>query len=373
VLDTVMLAAILTLQASAPQTARVTGRLVEEGPSTPIGDARIVLTAAVPPPPPSPGGPPQIPSFLGATDADGRFSIERLPAGTYRIQAQKAGFTLNPDSTTQTFLRLDVAEARDIGTMTLRRGGVVAGRVLGPSGQPMAEARVVVIATQSDMPGIAYNGVAMRGNILTNDLGEFRAYGLQPGAYYVYAAPPAEANAGLMVGTSTRATAMATTFYPRGLDRADARIVSVAAGQTTSGIEIRIVEAPAYHVSGVVVDEAGAAVPNAMVFANIMTLGGSMGPFDAPRRTQTDEQGRFTLTGMTPGAYNVNASIPFRPPTAVGAVSSPGAISGTVTGIVTSSVVAVPSGATIPSQARVTITDGNVADLRIVVRRPQLR
>ena len=87
------LSALLTLaQAAAIQSpGRITGQVVEQGRNTPIANARVNLVSMARPT----GGPPRM--FEAIADADGRFALENIPPGAYRIQAAKAGFA------TQTF------------------------------------------------------------------------------------------------------------------------------------------------------------------------------------------------------------------------------------------------------------------------------
>jgi hypothetical protein len=84
----VALSVLLTLaQAGAtPSPGRITGQVVEQGRNAPIANARVnvFLTGR------SVGGPPQL--FEAVADADGRFAVENIPPGAYRVQATKAGF-----------------------------------------------------------------------------------------------------------------------------------------------------------------------------------------------------------------------------------------------------------------------------------------
>src|SRR5258708_18176400 len=82
---------------------------------------------------------------------------------------------------------LDLADAQkmDKVDVSLPRGGVLAGRVVDELGEAVADADVTAMRMQFA------NGkrrlVPSRRNSTTNDLGQFRVYGLPPGEHHVSA------------------------------------------------------------------------------------------------------------------------------------------------------------------------------------------
>ena len=116
------------------------------------------------------------------TDADGRWEAPDLPAGGYTLSVSKAGYLKIEYGQKRPFERgktLDVAPGQllDRIDLTLPRSGAITGRVFDEFGDPAAAVFVD----------------------LTDDLGQFRIYGLAPGDYFVSAwfAPPGEAAAAL--------------------------------------------------------------------------------------------------------------------------------------------------------------------------------
>ena len=151
------------------------------------------------------------------------------------------------------------------------------------------------------------------------------------------------------------------------------------AGQTVEGIVFSEVMVPVFQVSGVVVDETGAPVPEAMVMLmpDFAAGGRSFGP--GPR-ARTDREGRFRIVNVANGAYVANASVPIVTQGGGwggGATSwSSGSASGGASGGVSYAVmVESRNGVTTSyrsddaSQAKVAVQDGHVTDLRLVVRR----
>jgi hypothetical protein len=154
----------------------------------------------------------------------------------------------------------------------------------------------------------------------TNDLGEFRLYGLPPGEYIVVASPQP-------FGLATASVPIAMlpeTFYPGSPDRTAAQVLTVAAGQTVV-IDFPLFAAATFSVSGAVLDENGAPVPGAVVTMAIdpradgadrqfeHVIGAAYGGVSAGHvTTQTDASGKFTIGKITSGAYYATAAVVVR-------------------------------------------------------------
>lgn len=146
------------------QNSSVEGVAIRLGTTDPIPGARILLA--------------QVDGRLGdtrvaTTDERGRFVFGAVPAGTYRLMAQHEAF-VRPDGRT---IAVEVGQSvRDL-VVAMTPTGVITGRVVDEYGDPAAD--VSVRATQKDSTF----------ETTSNDLGEYRLFGLPPGAYVVSAAP----------------------------------------------------------------------------------------------------------------------------------------------------------------------------------------
>ena len=124
--------------------------------------------------------------------------------------------------------------------------------------------------------------------------------------------------------------------------------------------------APAFRVSGIVVDENGEPVAGAMVTVmgdprNGMLMGGPVG------NARTRDDGRFVVGDLTAGSYRVSASIPRMMSgsgTGGGFVRWSDSVSGTVVGGVSSGMVG-----GIEQPTEVVVTDADVSGVRVTVRR----
>ncbi|HEY3043799.1 MAG TPA: carboxypeptidase-like regulatory domain-containing protein, partial [Vicinamibacterales bacterium] len=130
--------------------AQVSGRVLEAGTEVPIPGASVVF------------------AFRGrsrlqaVTDQDGRYSFEELEPGPYRLTVQKTGFVPLDPATVPTYWVL-AGQSLDVATVSLQKGGVVAGRILDSFGQPLVDINVRAVK-----PGAAIDRMAEASR--TNDL-----------------------------------------------------------------------------------------------------------------------------------------------------------------------------------------------------------
>jgi protocatechuate 3,4-dioxygenase beta subunit len=371
-----LVAASLGQSPSAADSAgRISGRVTVEGSGTPVSGARIMLFPAGPSTGPM-GPPPQT-----LTDQDGRFAFDPLAPGTYRVIAQKTGYTPLLDPSRARTVRVGAGQAIDGIDLRLQKGAVIAGKVLDAAGDPLPDVRIMAMRRVSPPAGSPRLAPAAGAGQQTNDLGEFRVAGLPSGEYVVAAMPTPLPLQMLGAATSNRTpstaqaarTTIATTFYPGTTDQAAAQPIAVAAGAEVDNIVFSMQSAPAFRVSGIVVDENGDAVAGAIV----MLMGDPRsGMFiGAVGNARSQDSGRFDIDGVPPGIYRANASVPM-------AISGSGGGGGVVGSVVGGSVVGgVVSGFASTSAGggpaatpfEVVVTDASVNDVRVTVRRPTQR
>jgi hypothetical protein len=125
--------------------------------------------------------------------------------------------------------------------------------------------------------------------------------GLAAGDYLIVASGrrdgPFEA---VQTGTTTT---FAATYFPGTLDQNAARVMTLASGQTATGVEFAIVTVAAFRVSGIAVDQTGRPSPGAMV---VLIPDLRTGPF-APMMSIADDEGTFTIGDVAPGTYRMTA------------------------------------------------------------------
>ncbi len=286
---------------TAAGDARVFGRVVDAATSRPLRGAFVVAV-----PHRLAGGPvisdprtAPTPPVATRTDADGRFALGELLPGEYSLVARRSGYVqqqLGQASPSTPARRLVVERGAVAGPIefALMRSAVISGRVLDAVGAP-AE-RVYVSAVQLRRVDGAWRLQGVQ-SAETDDLGEFRLFGLPPGSYLLSAVPSRGA-----VPPGTFATPpdrdVVPTFAPSVTSPADAQVVRVSAGEEAEA-HIHLLEAVLATVEGRVVDSRGAPVRDA--FVNLQPQG--------PLRvwpgisTQVQPDGSFVIHDVPPGAY----------------------------------------------------------------------
>jgi uncharacterized membrane protein/protocatechuate 3,4-dioxygenase beta subunit len=182
-----------------------------------------------------------------ATRADGRYIIDFLPPGAYRIRAFVTG-DYSGEWYSNTYNREDAAivnaadgiEVSNI-NFSLSVGGTISGRVLqNTGGQPLAGALV----SASD-----YDSGEWRSDTLTREDGSYIIHGLPAGSYRVAAS----------------GSDYARTYYAAAFDYDAAMPVAVAAGIDTPNINFSLT--PSGSISGEIKDSNGQAITGAQVIA----------------------------------------------------------------------------------------------------------
>jgi Carboxypeptidase regulatory-like domain len=344
---------IMSLFAQTPgSNGRLAGRVVDAASQKPIAGARVTAMQIAETQLGTYGGPP----IETLTDDEGRFAFEGLPTAVFQLEAKKNGFASWPEPMAGRTFHVTNGQTMSV-DIALKKGAVLTGRVIDSRGEPLAEMMIMVLRTGGDQPDAF---PFMQGNNHTNDLGEFRVANLAEGPYVLMAVPqPREPFAQQARST----TAMAPTYYPSTTDRQAAQKVEARAGETAEGLQITMVVAEAFQISGTVVDAAGKPAGGAMVslMSERMLI-----PF-MPSMVTAQPDGTFRITGVLPGDYRLMATAStgdffgggsFEVASlggGIGAVSSGFSLSGADDSIQAPGV-------------RVTVGDADVGGLRIVAR-----
>jgi hypothetical protein len=283
-------------------TSGLKGRIVATDTGTALRRAQVRISS------------PDIGSKTALTDAQGRFEFKELPAGRFNVSVSKSGFVTMQYGQNRPFepgrpIELSDAQLMDKIDIALPRGSVLAGRVVDELGEAVAEADVTAMRMQYQ------NGrrrlTPSGRNATTNDLGQFRIYGLPPGEYYVSATFRAGGPVMLdMLGPAANQSGVnqsgyASTYYPATANPAEAQRVAVAVGQELSSVDIQLQPVKLAKVSGMAMGSDGRPMSGAIVMlVPSMKDAVLFGPGGTSR---TDKDGNFTLNGVTPGDYSLQA------------------------------------------------------------------
>ena len=256
---------------------------------------------------------PDIGSKGALTDANGRYEFKDLPAGRFNLSVIKSGFVTMQYGQRRPFepgrpIDLSDGQLLEKVDVALPRGSVLAGRVVDEFGEPVADATVSAMRMQFA------NGrrrLVNAGRMApTNDLGQFRIYGLAPGEYYVSATLRTMDTMVMdIMGTqggptgSNQNSGYAPTYYPGTPSPSEAQRVSVGIGQELSSVDISLQPVRLAKITGTAVSSEGKPMGGAMIMLMPSSRDAMM--FMPGGTSRTNASGQFTLNGVAPGDYTL--------------------------------------------------------------------
>jgi protocatechuate 3,4-dioxygenase beta subunit len=297
-----LLPLVLAAQAKPEEPCTLSGQVVNTATGEPVRRALVVLHRID-----SSRAATNIQSTHSVTtDTAGRFAMEGVAPGKYRLSASRNGFVetqygARAPGKTGTLMTLEAGQKSTDLAMRLTPHGVVAGRVLDEEGEPLTGVDVQVTRQQYIQ---GRKQLARAGSALTNDLGEYRVFGIPPGRYYVSATLRANPN---LPQTDEE---YVTTWFPRTPDASAAAPVDLAPGAQLRNIDIPLSKMRTVTVRGRVTSEAGAPAGGDTAprsFLNVMISARSTTVFGGAfaRGATVGPQGTFEFRGIAPGSYTV--------------------------------------------------------------------
>jgi hypothetical protein len=306
-------------------TARIRGRVIAADSGAPLRRAQVRLTSQD-----------ARTAKSATTDTEGRFELADLPAGRYTLTVSKAGYLTLQYGQRRPLERgrpIDLTDAQVLERtdVLLPRGGAVTGRIVDEYGEPLADATVQALRYQ--YVGGQRQLVPAGRSAQTDDLGQYRIYGLPPGDYYITAAtrtpmaafqaavvavpPPtggpldagvmglqaAQAMREALGGSDDDVTGYAPSYYPGTTTLSDAQRVTIGIAEDMPGISFAMTVAKLARISGTVVDSQGQALARGMVMIRPRRGGGSVMFFRAGATNGVVNGGAFTVNGVPPGDY----------------------------------------------------------------------
>ena len=294
-------------------TARLRGRVLSVESGGPVRRAQVRITS------------PDIGSKSAMTDAEGRYEFRDLPAGRFSLMANKAGYVTVQYGQTRPFesgkpIDLSEGQTLDKADISMPRGSAISGRLVDEFGDPVVDA--IVNAMRSVWSGGRRRLQPTGRTAMTNDLGQFRIYGLSPGDYYVNAtfrggdmgiemaamatAMGVGAGAGGPVGSNPN-SGYAPTYFPGTANGSEAQKISVAVGQEAQNTDFALLPVKLVKITGTIISSEGKPVEGSMINAlprngdapgMMMMMGGN---------ARSDKNGNFTIPNLAPGEYTLQS------------------------------------------------------------------
>jgi hypothetical protein len=222
------------------------------------------------------------------TNAEGKFRIAGIPAGSYQVTLDRVGYVASSEATRGP-VTLTPGEKKDNLNVKLVPVGAISGRVLDADGQPMDGLQVHTEQGERTMR----SGV-------TDDRGQYRIGGLGPGRYRVRAVTRNLAVPPEIRTDGTTETLYADTYHPGALDVKGAARVAVGPGSDVTGIDIRLVRAPIVRMAGRVTG-----MPEGAKNVYVLVTRGNGG--QGGQGAQVKPDGGFELWRPDPGKYKLRA------------------------------------------------------------------
>lgn len=240
-LDTTMLRSIITLAlvtASAivaSAQGMISGRVVNSVTGAPVRRAEVNIYV---------DGQTDL-RGTAPTDADGRFVCRSLPAGRYRLGAQKKGYAPMEYGATRPYMAgyaiaLAAGERKTDIVVQLPQLAVLTGTVLDVDGEPAHGVGVQALHHEFQRGKAVWT---QAGWAYTDSNGRYRLFHMLPGKYLVtakYFEPPRAAPQD--EDAATGRLVYATTYFPGALDPRQARILALGPGETLEDIDIRLLQ-----------------------------------------------------------------------------------------------------------------------------------
>jgi hypothetical protein len=249
--------------------------------------------------------------YTATSDASGAFAIASVEAGQYRLSATRLGY-VSTDYGSQDYLSGGIAftltPGRRMSGVVLRMtpGGVITGRVGEDDGDPLAFVQVQALRYHYAQGRRQLSAYASG---TTNDIGEYRVYGLPPGRYYVIVSPPHTSSRTRPAPASQPDAENVPTYYPGTPNLASAAPVDVGPGAQLKGVDLVISKAHTVTVRGHLTDAAASNARHPMIYLAPRGLAG----FSSINRIATlDASGNFEFRGVPAGAYNLIATLRLR-------------------------------------------------------------
>lgn len=279
-------------------TPSISGLVLRSGTNEPVRKAQVDLY-------PIDG---QRSSYRAVADGSGHFLIQAIEPGRYHLRVSRIGYltqSYGEDSSGGPGAVLTLAAGPKMLDLIFRMipWGVISGRVTDEYGGPTSGAEVV--ALRSHM----HNGqrrLSVDNSVETNDIGEYRLYGLAKGHYYIRVGyseghtpdhPIAAAQMGYV-----------PIFYPGTPDVTRAVAVEMSSGQEVPSVDFSLFPASAVRIHGSLYNAILSKPANGCcVFLEPRDSNIDFSALRGPGYT-LDLGGKFEINGVVPGSYTLIAS-----------------------------------------------------------------
>jgi protocatechuate 3,4-dioxygenase beta subunit len=254
---------------------------------------------------------PQERTDSAVTDSEGRFQLKGVNPGRYRLMVDRRGFVsqeYGQKKPSDPGAALTLAPGQEIRDLVFRMipSAVIAGHVANEDGEPLPSAEVAALrefyleGTRMLLPAAL---------VQTNDLGEYRLFGLSPGRYFVKVSYKLgertrfRGNSHLK-GDDKSAQGYVPEYYPGVPELSKATTVAVKAGEEVPSVDIPLRPVNVFSIRGKVHNTLGK-TSEIGVFLELVPKNSGLlwGHFDTETTFPKNKEGSFEFGEVLPGSY----------------------------------------------------------------------
>jgi hypothetical protein len=248
------------------------------------------------------------------TTADGYFELRNVPAGRYRLKVSREGYVeqeFGQKKPTDPGAMFALKPGQKMSDLTFKLGpaGVITGHIFNADGEPMPNVTLNAIRQVYREGKREFQSTASG---RSNDLGEYRIFGLAPGRYYVSAEDQAwnrvvgdrEFNP---IAKDAGEKAYANTYFPAALDLGGASTVTVKEGEEIPAVDILMEEVVAYRIRGKVTDLLSKTRGGQDVQVAVLRRDSGAEWSEVGSTSVEKADGTFEIPAIAPGEYSLLA------------------------------------------------------------------
>ena len=279
-----------------PAAARLSGRVAAADTGRPVRGAIVHVV------PTSARNPNERQGLWATTDAEGRWALADLQPGGFTVSVEKGGYLTLHYGQKRPFepgktIALSAGQSFENADVMLPKAGVISGKLVDEFGDPVTGAlvralRYRYVDGQRQLTPIVEGMEALLQGGVTDDLGNYRVYGLTPGDYYVCAVFVPR-------GESASHFGHPPTYYPGTPAATEARRISIRMGQEAANTNFNLSTARYASVSGTVVGSSGSPI------GATVTLRSSDASDLVGLPSVSATAGAFTIPNVAPGDYRI--------------------------------------------------------------------
>jgi hypothetical protein len=242
-----------------------------------------------------------------STNVRGEYELRELPAGRYTLTVTRSGYLpwehgRRHPGEPGTPIDLGEAETRDKMDFSLPRASTLSGRIIDETGDAVAGVTVYVMRPEYFRGRRRLTPISF---VRTDDTGQYRVVGVQPGDYFVMATLRETWTTG---GEKKQVLGYAPTFFPGTPSATDATRVRLVAGKDAPNTDIALIPMTAATISGVAVRADGTPIPGASVSLGQNVAGPTFQSFNSLAGARVEPDGTWRFRDVAPGEYDLSVS-----------------------------------------------------------------